>query len=62
MFFTPPDKNFLIVFKLDTWSRDLKSDFTLNDCLFGGVKLAKSLFLEMIWTHLCILIIKTKII
>ena len=48
MFFTPPNKNFLIVFKLDTWSRDLKSDFTLNDCLFGGVKLAKSLFLEMI--------------
>ena len=48
MFFTPPNKIFLIAFKLHTWSRDLKSDFTLNDCLFGGVKLAKSLFLEMI--------------
>ena len=48
MFFTPPNKIFLIVFKLDTWSQNLKSDFTLNDCLFGGVKLAKSLFLEMI--------------
>ena len=42
MFFTPPNKNFLIVFKLDTWSRDLKSDFTLKDCLFQGVKLAKN--------------------
>ena len=32
---------FFIVFELDTWSRDLNSDFTLKDCLFGGVKLAK---------------------
>ena len=28
-------------FELDTWSRDLNSDFTLKDCLFRGVKLAK---------------------
>ena len=43
---TPP--NILIVFivyKLDTWSRDLNSNFTLNGCLFGGVKLAKNTIL-----------------
>ena len=34
--------NFFIVYELDTWSRDLNSDFTLNDCLFGGVRLAKN--------------------
>ena len=28
--------------KLDTWSRGLNSDFTLKDCLFRGVKLAKN--------------------
>ena len=33
---------FLIVYELDAWSRDLNSDFTLNDCLFGGVKLTKN--------------------
>ena len=32
---------FFIVYELDTRSRDLNSDFTLKDCLFGGVKLAK---------------------
>ena len=32
---------FIIVYELDTWLRDLNSDFTLKDCLFGGVKLAK---------------------
>ena len=31
-----------IVYELDTWSRDLNSDFTLKDGLFGGVKLAKT--------------------
>ena len=31
-----------IVYKLDTRSRDLNSDFTLKDYLFGGVKLAKN--------------------
>lgn len=30
------------VYELDTWSRDLNADFTLGDCLFGDVKLAKS--------------------
>ena len=40
---TPPNRNnFFIVYELDTWSRDLNSDFTLKDCLFGGVKLAKN--------------------
>ena len=33
--------NVFIVYELDTWSRDLNSDFSLNDCLFGDVKLAK---------------------
>ena len=34
--------NFFIVYELDTWSRDLNSDFILKDYLFGGVKLAKN--------------------
>ena len=37
--YTPPNRiNFFIVYELDTWSPDLNSDFTLKDCLFGGVK------------------------
>ena len=28
---------FQISYELDTWSRDVNSDFTLEDCLFGGV-------------------------
>ena len=41
--FTPPNiMNFFIGYELDTWSRDLNSDFTLKDCLFGGVKLAEN--------------------
>ena len=28
--------------KLDAWSRDLNSCFTLNDCLFKSVKLAQN--------------------
>ena len=37
--YTPPKRiNFFIVYELDTWSPDLNSDFTLKDCLFGGVK------------------------
>ena len=31
-----------IVYDLDTWSRDLNTDFTLKDCLFGAVKLSKN--------------------
>ena len=33
-------EKFFIASDLDTWSRDLNPDFTLKDCLFGGVKLA----------------------
>ena len=33
---------FFIVYKLDAWSQDLNSDFTLKDCLFEGAKLAKN--------------------
>ena len=29
---------FFIVYELDTQSQDLNSDYTLKDCLFGGVK------------------------
>ena len=44
---TPPNRiNFIIVYELDTWSRSLNSDFTLKDCLFGGVKLAKNVDLD----------------
>ena len=32
----------MTVYGLDTWSRDLNSDFTLKDCLFGSVKLTKN--------------------
>ena len=34
--------NFFIVYELDWLSRDLDSDFTFKNCLFGGVKLAKN--------------------
>ena len=33
--------NLFIVYKLDIWSWDLNSDFTLRDCLFRSVKLTK---------------------
>ena len=40
---SPPNRtNCFIVYELDTWSRDLNSDFNLEDCLFGGCKLAKN--------------------
>ena len=41
--FNPPSrKNIFIVYELDTWSRDLNFHFTLKDCLFGSIKLAKN--------------------
>ena len=41
--FTPNNViNLFIVYKLDTWSRDLNIGFTLKDCLFGSVKLTKN--------------------
>ena len=41
--YTPPNRiHFFIIYKLDTGSRDLNTDFTLKDCLFGGAKLAKN--------------------
>ena len=41
--YTPPSGiNYFIVSELDAWSRDLNPAFTLKDCLFGGVKLAKN--------------------
>ena len=36
----------MIIYELDTWSRNLNSDFTLKDCLFGSVKLAKNADLD----------------
>ena len=36
-----PNGIIFFVYELDTWSPELNSDFTLKDCLFGGVKLAK---------------------
>ena len=33
---------FFIAYELDTWSRDLNSNFTLKHCLFGGVKLGEN--------------------
>ena len=41
--FPPPNLiNYFNVYELDAWSRDLDSDFTLKDCLFGGVKWANN--------------------
>ena len=34
--------NLIIVSELDTWPRDLNTDFTLKYCLFGSVKLTKN--------------------
>ena len=34
--------NLYISFELDTWSRDSNTDFTLDHCLFGVVKLTKN--------------------
>ena len=33
---------YLIICELDTWSRELNSDFNLKDCLFGGATLAEN--------------------
>ena len=33
---------FIIVYELNIWSRELRTDFTLKDCLFWGVKLTKN--------------------
>ena len=32
--------NLYISYKLDTWSKDLNTDFSLDNCLFGAAKLA----------------------
>ena len=34
--------NVLIVYGLDRWSQDLNAKFTLEDCLFGAVKLTEN--------------------
>ena len=34
--------NLYIIYKLDTWSRNSNTDFTLDNCLFGAVKLTKN--------------------
>ena len=40
--FTPKNVvNLFIVYELDTWSRDLDTDFTLKNCVFGSVRLTK---------------------
>ena len=33
--------NLFTVYELNRWLRDLSTEFTLGDCLFGGVKLTK---------------------
>ena len=44
---TPPNRiNYFIVYKLDVWSQDVNSYFTLKECLFGGAKLAKNTDLD----------------
>ena len=34
--------NLYISYTLDQWSRDLNTDFTLGNCLFGSVKLTEN--------------------
>ena len=34
--------NLFIVHELDTWLRDLNTDFTSKNCFFGSVKLTKN--------------------
>ena len=34
--------NLYITYELDTWSKDLNTDFSLGICLFGTVKLTKN--------------------
>ena len=46
---TPPNRIYIyifIVYELNKWSRDLNSDFTVKDCLFGGDILAKNAGLD----------------
>ena len=41
--YTPNNEvNLFNVYEVDTWSRDLNTDSTLQDCLFGPVKLPKN--------------------
>ena len=41
--FTPNNAvNLFIVYELDRWSQDLNAKFTVKDCLFGNVKIAKN--------------------
>ena len=41
--FTPNNfKNLFIVYELHRWSRDLNTDFSLKDCLFGIAKVTKN--------------------
>ena len=41
--FTPNNVvNLFIIYELDTWSRDLNTNFTLKDCLLRAVKLNKN--------------------
>ena len=34
--------NLFIIYELDTWSRDLDTDFTLASCFFGAVNMTKN--------------------
>ena len=38
--------NLYICYTLDQWSRDLDTDVTLGNCLFGSVKLTKNADLD----------------
>ena len=40
--FLANEVNLYISYKLDTWSRDLSTDFKLGNCLFGDVKLTEN--------------------
>ena len=43
MTYSPSNRvNSFVFYELDTWSQDLKTDFTLKGCFFGVVKLTKN--------------------
>ena len=42
LFFYKDIVNLYITYKLDTWSKDLNTDFALGNFLFGAVKLTKN--------------------
>ena len=50
--------NLYISYKSDTWSKDLNTNFTLGNCLFGAVKLAN--LQHRVWFMFTIVVVRWK--